>query len=244
MKRFAPLLALLAVLTMAIPAHAKAASPKGKAPLMSENFQAGFDLGIYFFSAIPYSSVEYKKDGKTGKATINGNGGVGFPIIGAHFNMLAAEKYIIHLDVAYGYQPGVATYKYEKFENKTLSDKQINFSMQTYRASVGIGKSIINTAYVKPYWMLGISLEELIFDDERGHNGTNQNASGTGLGGWGALGVDVKIVHTKGITFFAGGQFRVDIMYTVTPLIRSKPDSSITMAYIPISMILSGGIQF
>ena len=237
MKRHTLLLVFVLILALLLPSAALAKKKKAKT-LMSDNFQAGLDLGTYFYGAIPYASVEFNEE----EATFSGSGGFG-PIIGAHFNMFAAEEWIIHIDLAYSYQSGTATVK---FDNEELEDseKDFDYGLEMFRGSVGVGQSLMATRIINPYWLLGIAGHHLAFqeDDE------DEAATGAGVGPWGALGVDAKIVKQKGLTFFGGAQFRLDLIYSVSPLKRKESTSvsqaEITMFYVPLSFILTGGVQF
>ncbi|MCZ7583824.1 MAG: porin family protein [Deltaproteobacteria bacterium] len=205
------------------------AKKKNKAK-MSDNFQAGLDLGAYIYGAIPYASVTFNDQ----DASFSGTGGFG-PIIGAHFNMFAAEDWILHFDIAYSYQSGKASID---FDDEKLNDQDFDYGLEMFRASVGAGKRILATRFVNPYWMLGLGLHHMAFQEKD----EDEAATGTGVGPFGALGVDAIVTKTKGMHIFVGGQGRLDIIYTVTPLERDKAE--ITMAYVPLAFILTGGVQF
>jgi hypothetical protein len=240
MKRAVFVICLFAlILTIPIAATAKSTSGKG---LMSDNFQAGVDFGAYLYGIIPSATATFKdQSGQDLKTDLTGDGGFG-PLFGLHFNMLLAKPWILHLDMAYSYQSGVARFKFDKKDvdaGYIKNEKEnLDYGLEMFHGSVGVGKSIIATSIVNPYWLLGLSAHHMAFQEKD----ADEAATGTGLGPFGALGVDAKITRMKGLTFFGGGQFRLDIMYSVTPLVRNKTE--ITMAYIPLSLILSGGIQF
>lgn len=195
-----------------------------------DNFQAGLDVGSYIFGTIPFASAEFEGS----EASFSGSGGMG-PIFGAHFNMYAAKNYIIHADVAYSYQSGQAKVD---FDDKGLEDQDFDYAMNMFRFSLGLGRTILESRMVMPYWMLGMGLHSMSFRDKD----DGETSRGTGVGPWGALGVDGKILRTKGLQIFAGGQLRMDLIYTISPL-KSK-DTEITMGYLPVQFLITGGIMF
>jgi len=236
MKRIVPILVFVVMIALIAPSGAFA---KKKAT-SREDFQAGFDVGTYIYGVIPYGSRKDNKNDLDG--SISGQGGMG-PIIGAHFNLLAANDLIIHLDIAYSYQGGDATWKYDDEEKADEKEYDFDYGMNMFRGSVGIGKYIARTGKVLPYYMGGLGLHYLSFKD-KGNKDWDESASGGGVGLWGALGVDAKIVKSQGMQVFIGGQFRMDMIYTVNPLEHSDSDTDISMFYVPLQVLLTGGVMF
>ncbi len=235
MKRASWIITVIILIALIAPA---AATAKQKAS-SREDFQAGIDVGSYIYGVIPYGSWEVSNTDL--KGSVSGQGGMG-PIFGAHFNLMAASNLIIHLDLAYSYQGGDATWEFDEdtIDGVDYKEYDFDYGMNMFRASVGIGKYIARTGTVMPYWMGGLGLHYLSFKDDD----WDESASGSGVGLWGALGVDAKIVKTQGMQFFGGGQLRMDMIYSVNPLKNSDSDVEITMLYVPLQLLLTGGIMF
>ena len=237
MKRFVLTITILSVAALIAPSVAFA---KSKASTRSD-FQAGLDIGTYIYGIIPFGSWEDTDADIEGD--LSGQGGMG-PIIGAHFNLMAAKDLIIHLDMAYSYQGGDGTWEYDNpddvEEDLGLKEYDFDYGMNMFRGSVGIGKYIARTGTVMPYWMGGLGLHYMTFKDKD----WDESAAGSGVGLWGALGVDAKIIKTKGLQFFGGGQLRMDMIYTINPLQHEDADTDISMMYVPLQVLLTGGIMF
>jgi len=233
MKRIVPMLVVVVMVALMAPSLAFAK----KKVTSRDDFQAGFDVGTYIYGVIPYGSWENTKNDLDG--SISGQGGMG-PIIGAHFNLMAASSLIIHLDIAYSYQGGDATWEFDDEDVAGQKEYDFDYGMNMFRGSVGIGKYIARTGKVLPYYMGGLGLHYLTFSDKD----WDESASGGGVGLWGALGVDAKLLKSQGMQVFAGGQVRMDMIYTVNPLEHSDSDTDISMFYIPLQILLTAGVMF
>ncbi|MBZ0273481.1 hypothetical protein K8I61_15690 [bacterium] len=225
---------VLLILPLAIGLGAGAAdAAKKKSKLGSKkSFQVGADLGAYVFSYTPFGNATFLEE----DASFSASGGFG-PIFGAHAKLFAGGGLIIYVDMAYSYQSGTAEIE---FDNEDLPNpsQEFDYGLEMFRGSVGFGKSIMATSVVMPYWLLGAGLHHLAFQEED----EDEAATGTGLGPFGVIGVDARITKYRGTAFYAGGQLRLDIIYSVTPLERDQAE--ITMLYAPIALILSAGAEF
>lgn len=227
------LIALVVVLAVPMVASAKKMKRKG---IDATDFQVGADLGANIFGFIPYADATV---GNEEAASFSGSGGFG-PVFGIHANLYPAANWIIHADAGYANQGGTADID---FENEALEDQEDDYALNLWRFSLGAGQKIIPTSKILPYWLLGLSVESvrLRFEDD------DDPYVGTGLGPFGALGVDVQVTKMGGMYVYAGGQLRMDLIYTVTPLDYSGDtpfDQEIKMGYIPFGLLLTGGVMF
>ncbi|MCL4235651.1 MAG: hypothetical protein KJ042_14160 [Deltaproteobacteria bacterium] len=206
------------------------------------DFQVGADIGGAAAGFIPYASATFNDL----DASFSGSGGFG-PIFGVHGNLYPAKNWIIHVDFGYMNQKLDVDVNFEDEEavdssgaKVALEDQEVEYAMNMWRFSIGAGQKFVPSSKIVPYGLVGLSLQSLRFRDVD----EDDPATGTGLGPFGALGVDFQITKTSGMYVYGGGQLRLDLIYTVTPLEMDKTKAEITMGYVPFAIILTSGVMF